>query len=149
MWNKAKINQDVHEGAASDKRMMEIYRREKELAERKLVLLRRKLEMVRNAQTESEARSEDGQQVPGLISSASVSQSPTHMSITRIADLLNSFDGNINTYDTWEKQLLFLKDAYKLEEDATKILVGMRLKEKALEWFHLKPDYIQMQTSQL
>lgn len=34
---------------------------------------------------------------------------------------------------------MFLKQAYKLDDDTTKILIGTRLKGKEKEWFHSKP----------
>lgn len=37
-----------------------------------------------------------------------------------------------------------LKTMYQLEDDYMKILIGMRLKKKAVEWFYLKPDLISM-----
>nr|XP_012145355.1 PREDICTED: uncharacterized protein LOC105663060 [Megachile rotundata] len=52
-------------------------------------------------------------------------------------------------YETWEKQMKFLKMTFKLEEDMTKILIGKRLKEKAWEWFHSKPEYMHMTSDQL
>lgn len=60
------------------------------------------------------------------------------MDITAIADLLSDFDGNTNMFDRWEKQIRMLQQTYKLQEDACRILIGltMRLKGKALAWFH-------------
>ncbi|KAL2737012.1 Protein THO1 [Vespula squamosa] len=43
----------------------------------------------------------------------------------------------------------FLRTAYNLEDNMTKILIGMRLKEKALEWFHSKPEFIEMTSNNL
>jgi len=64
--------------------------------------------------------------------------------ITAIADLLSNFSGQSSDYEIWEKQVKLLKATYKLEDDTAKILVGMRLKGKALEWLHFKPEYIAM-----
>lgn len=32
----------------------------------------------------------------------------------------------------------------RLEDDSEKLVIGMRLKGKALEWLHPKPEYIEM-----
>jgi len=37
-----------------------------------------------------------------------------------------------------------LKTTYQLEDDAARLLIGMRLKDKALEWLHSKPEYVAM-----
>lgn len=66
------------------------------------------------------------------------------MSITAIADLLGTFDGKSNEYETWERQIKLLTLTYKLEDNVAKILVGMRLKGKALEWLHSKSEHITM-----
>jgi len=63
-----------------------------------------------------------------------------------IADLqlVSEFDGVSGNFETWEKQIKLVKATYKLESDFAKILVGMKLKKKALEWFHSKPEHIEM-----
>lgn len=37
-----------------------------------------------------------------------------------------------------------MKDAYKLSDDLMKIMIGSRLKGKALEWLHSRSEYIAM-----
>ena len=66
------------------------------------------------------------------------------MNIATIADLLNNFNGKSSDYETWEKQVKLLRLTYKLDDDAARILIGLRLKGKALEWFHSKPEHIIM-----
>lgn len=39
--------------------------------------------------------------------------------------------------------MLLLKATYALSDGMTKILIGSRLKGKALDWFHSKPEYIE------
>lgn len=43
----------------------------------------------------------------------------------------------------------FIKRSYDLSDDFTKVLVGAKLKEKALEWFHSRSDYIEMPLEEL
>lgn len=42
-----------------------------------------------------------------------------------------------------------LKSAYGLENDATRVLIGSKLKGEDLTWFHSKPEYIETTTDQL
>jgi len=61
-----------------------------------------------------------------------------------VADLLSDFDNASKSFDTWEKQLRFLKATYRLDDDCAKLLIGMRLKKKASEWFYSRLEYIEM-----
>lgn len=69
---------------------------------------------------------------------------PKKVNVNAVANLLSYFNSNAETFETWEKQMKFLSTAYKLNDDLTKILISMKLKERALEWFHSKPEYIEM-----
>ncbi|XP_067209940.1 uncharacterized protein [Linepithema humile] len=61
-----------------------------------------------------------------------------------MGDLLSDFDGVSSDFSTWERQLRFVKMTYRLEDDCAKILMGMKLKKKAFEWFHSRPEHISM-----
>jgi hypothetical protein len=115
--------------AVDYQREMEMCRREKELAERELTLTRAELQLLRGMRgldvSDQEQRAE---QDPVTVSSK--------LSITAIADLLGHFNGNTGDYENWEQQLTLLRRAYRLTEDYTKVLISMRLKGRALEWFH-------------
>lgn len=124
---------DVHEKDASGQKVIEIFRREKELAERELALVRRELEMVRNRWVNGEMRDAERVVDEPVTLTETVPRSSVHMRVTKVVDLLSPFSGNANAYEIWEKQVTFLKEMYRLEEDAMKILIGMRLKGKALE----------------
>lgn len=65
-------------------------------------------------------------------------------SITAIADLLSCFDGSSGDYAVWEMQLKLLKTTYRLSDEYVKILIGMRMKGKAAEWLHSKPQHIEL-----
>lgn len=71
------------------------------------------------------------------------------INVTSIAELLNTFDGTPRDYEAWEGQIKLLKEAYRLEDDMAKILVGMRLKGRASEWFHSKSEHIQLSFDEL
>jgi hypothetical protein len=144
------------------RREIEIYRREKELAERELALARREIELLRLMQSGGTTNVPTGasnRNTPGnnqvFREASNMSQRfpseendllirSTRVNVNAVADLLSYFDGDAETIETWEKQVKFLSAAYKLNDDLTKILIGMRLKGRASEWFHSKPEYIEM-----
>lgn len=120
--------------ASHYEREIEMYRREKELAERELQLARRELELVREQQLNSAERSQARRE--------SAFHDVPRASIAAIADLLGRFDGSIGDYKIWEEQLKLLRTTYHLTDEYVKILIGMRLKDKAAEWLHSKPEHI-------
>lgn len=119
-------------------REIEMYRKEKELMERELELARREIEWLRREQpteiNENRQRVNDTRIFGGR----------TRENVTAVADLLGFFYGKAENYDIWEKRIQLLKATYKLEDDSVKLVIGMRLKVKALEWLHSKPEYIEM-----
>lgn len=144
-----------------NRREIEIYRREKELAERELALARREIELLRlmqsggtNVLTGASSGDTPGKnQTPRGASSMnrrSVNEEddflirPTRVNVNAVADLLSHFNGDAEIFETWEKQVKFLRAAYRLNDELTKILIGMRLKGRVSEWFHSKPEYIEM-----
>lgn len=124
-------------------RGMEIYRREKELIERELQFARRELELTREMQRLSTMESDQTRR------RESTSQDIAKPSLTAIADLLSYFDGSMGNYEVWEKQLRLLKTTYQLPDEHVKVLIGMRLKGKALEWMHSNPQYIELSVETL
>ena len=73
----------------------------------------------------------------------------TKVNMTMLADLLSPFSGNAEKNETWERQVMFLKQTYNLEDEILRILIGTRLKGRAMEWFYSKPIYIAMPSDDL
>ncbi|XP_053989710.1 uncharacterized protein LOC128882162 [Hylaeus volcanicus] len=126
-----------------DARSMDIQRRELELAEREIQLLRREVEMMREMQRLN-------------IGGVFVPQSAPHVDQRRavvidesMKAMLSYLEGNGENFDIWEKQLTLLRSTYRLDDNAAKLLVVSRLKNKALEWFHSKPEYIEMRVDDI
>lgn len=71
------------------------------------------------------------------------------VSINAIAELLVTFDGTMGNFETWEKQLRLVRRTYRLSDEHTKLLIGMRLKGKALEWLHSKPQFLEISVKAL
>ncbi|XP_011884081.1 PREDICTED: uncharacterized protein K02A2.6-like [Vollenhovia emeryi] len=146
---------DIGAAAISLQKEVELMRRERELLEREFAVAQQEIEMLRRAQAEvrsgsqgdpgnrAQQREEPASNVPASGVAA------TKLSVATIADLLSYFNGSSENFETWQKQVVFLKTAYKLEDNMTKILIGMRLKGKALEWFHSKPEFIEMKADEL
>ncbi|KOX74541.1 hypothetical protein WN51_01115 [Melipona quadrifasciata] len=78
-----------------------------------------------------------------------VSRTQKTWNVSAIADYLAEFTGEFDGYDRWEKQLKLLKETYQLDEEETKRLAILKLKGKALEWFHSKPDHVAMSIDML
>ena len=52
------------------------------------------------------------------------------MSIKSIAEHLSTFEGKGGTFERWDRQVWLLTTIYRLEDDATRILIGSKLKGK-------------------
>lgn len=134
---------DIEAGAsAAHRKEIDMYRRERELTERELQIMRREIELLRETQQLNVTNR-------GVIEGESVSCTVAKASISAIADLLSPFDGSIGNYENWEMQLKLLKKTYRLSDDYVKILIGMRLKGKASEWFQSKAEYIELSVDDL
>ena len=66
------------------------------------------------------------------------------MNIQVVVDLLRTYAGELGECDKWEKQLQLLRETFRINDEQTKILPGMQLKGKALEWLHSKSDHMSM-----
>lgn len=68
--------------------------------------------------------------------------------IRAISGLLSEFCGD-DTFWKWERQINYLRNSYGLNDSATKMLISSRLKGKAYEWFHSKPEHIEYNVDEL
>ncbi|KAK2574859.1 hypothetical protein KPH14_013028, partial [Odynerus spinipes] len=107
-------------------REIDFMRREADLLRRELELARRENEMLRNS--------------PQLVSDT---RDRPNISIKAIGDLLSDFDGTAHTFPIWETQVRLLRTTYNLDDDTSKILVGTKLRGRALQWLHSKAEHIQ------
>lgn len=128
--------------SAAHRKEADMYRRERELAERELQIMRREIELLREAQQLNATNR-------GAEERENVSHNVAKAGISAIADLLSYFDGSVGNYENWELQLKLLKRTYRLSDDYVKILIGMRLKGKASEWFQSKAEHIALSVDDL
>lgn len=63
------------------------------------------------------------------------------VSIKAIGDLLSEFNGTDRDFGEWERQVKLLCYTYELDDNMTKILIGSKLRGKAVQWFHSKSEY--------
>ncbi|XP_043263516.1 uncharacterized protein LOC122403828 [Colletes gigas] len=113
-------------GPSNDhERELEFVRRERDLLQREMELMRRENEILRS-------------------SPRSVQSYGSNVNMRVVGDMLRDFDGSTNTLSVWEKSLRLLRDTYELDEKSVKILIATKLKGKALEWLHSKPEHIEM-----
>ena len=111
---------------------MDLLRREADLMRRELELARRENEILRNS--------------PRSVSSAS---DRPKVGIKVLGDLLGDFDGSGHTHPTWEKQVRQLRTTFDLDDDTTKVLIGTKLRGRALQWLHSKSQHIEMSLEML
>jgi len=142
--NVAEATQTVHTPCVvtkqSDQSEMLLMKKQAELFERELALARREIELLRVTQR----RSLDEEDRSSRASAMSNPTNRAELSITAIASSLDYFHGNNDSYEKWERQVRLLKTTYKLEDSEAKLLITLRLKGKASEWFHSRPELIEM-----
>lgn len=123
-----------------------VQKREGVGGERELAVVRRELEVARGGLQSEQAMGGEQRRSARSITSE---RDPSHPSVTVIADLVSCFDGRSDSFENWEKQIRQVQVAYRLEDNIARILVGMRLKGKAQEWLHSRPEYTTMTLEQL
>lgn len=121
--------QDAADAPTITPREVDLLRCEKELAEREVQLLRREMDMLRVSQradsTDFNARQSGAR-------------------LKDIKDMLGDFDGNARNFSFWEQQIRYLKYTCGLDDLDTKAIICSKLKGKAREWYHSRPDCVEM-----
>jgi len=69
--------------------------------------------------------------------------------ITALGDLLSDFMGAEDTFVNWHRQLKLVRTTYNLDDNSTRILISMKLKKRALQWFHSKPEHLEVSVNEL
>lgn len=101
-------------------RELEIQRRERDIMQWELEIL------CREREAEVDAR---------LMASPMItaSQSSTmRLQPKALSELLSEFSGTEDTFGVWKKQFELIRTTYQLDDGMARILIGMRLKQKAL-----------------
>lgn len=95
------------------------------------------------------AQSQEPERRSDIVAEQSTQMRRAHVSVKSVAELLGYFDGRSGDFPNWAQQLWVLKNTYELSDDETKILMGMRLRGKAQEWMHSRPEFIEMSVDAL
>lgn len=116
------------DGSAILARELKMRVKEGQLMSRELELVRRELEIMCN----SNLRHSPTPTTPARVEEVETNPRP-RVNINSIAELLPPFGGANADFDRWERQLKLLKATYALDDKSTRVLIGSRLKGKALE----------------
>jgi len=71
------------------------------------------------------------------------------ISIKSIGELLSEYNGSRVDFVRWKAQVMMLWDTYELEENLLKILIGSKLRGKALSWYHSRIEHFEMKVADL
>lgn len=113
---------------------LELLRRERLLLHREIDIMRQENEILRTAS-------------PAIRDVEQSRKPPVNIKI--IGELLSEYNGASQDFANWEAQLHLLKNTYELNDNLVKILIGLRLKGKALTWFHSRPELLGMTASEI
>lgn len=69
--------------------------------------------------------------------------------ITVLGELLSEFTGSEGTFWNWQRQLELVRITYNLDDNSTCILISMKLKQRVLQWFHSKPEHLEIPMTEL
>lgn len=122
-------------GSFDTQREMDLLRRERDLALRELELMRRERSCASGGESSADS-------APRSVTSMT-------MSVRTISDLLSDFDGKENSFTIWKQQFQLLKSNYQLDEHMARVLISTKLKGRALNWFHSRPEYLNMSVENL
>jgi len=114
---------------------------EMEMMRRELELLRARLSAIDSTRYTHDA--------PKAHTSIETGWVQNKVSLNVIAELLPEFDGTIGDFRIWRNKLKLLERTYQLNKNHMKILVGLRLRGKALAWLHSADEYMLLSTEEL
>lgn len=103
--------------------------RELEFVRRERDLLHRELELMRREAASQNRRTEN-------VRDSAINRHSSDLKG------LKDFDGTGNEFWKWKQQVELLHDTYNLDDNDIKMLISSKLKGKALDWFHSKPEHI-------
>lgn len=66
-----------------------------------------------------------------------------------LSELLSEFSGAEDTFQIWKKQFDLIRVTYQLDDGMARILIEMRLKQNALQWFHSRLEHLEISVDEL
>jgi len=118
-----------------------------EALEMELEIMKRELELLKARFANSSASST--QRTPEAHTSAETGWVKNQVSLNVIAELLPEFDGTMGDFRMWRNKLKILEQTYQLNDNHMKILIGLRLRGKALVWLHSADEYMLLSSEEL
>jgi len=114
---------------------------ELEAVRRELELLKARLSALDSARCTHNA--------PEAHTSAETGWVQDRVSLNVIAEFLPEFDGTMSDFRMWRNKLKILEQSYQLNDKHVKILVGLRLRGKALAWLHSADENMLLSAEEL
>lgn len=141
--------QDDNINVGALKREMELMKKQIDIDRRERILLEQEREFYRlrcneNQHLNDETNIDDGKSDAEIGASNVNSNDQTH----QLLSLLPDFTGSEN-FLIWEKQLLTVRRNYNVNDCTIKRIISMKLKDKALNWFYSKSEYLEMNVNEL
>lgn len=134
----ANAGQEVRDNAETFQEMeIEMLRRERDLMRRELELVRREANFEVNSRSTS---------FPTTTASQNIAM---RTQVKALSELLSEFTGKEDAFWNWKRQLQSIRTTYQLDDGTTRILVGLRLKQRALQWFQSRPEHLEITVDEL
>lgn len=114
------------------RRELTMVTRERDLMQRETDLLRRENELLRQSPRSSVA-----------------SSTTRMMSIKEVSSLLCEYKGTGEDFKRWKAQVNLLRQTYDLDENASKVLVGSKLRDRTADWYFSLADHLTLRVDDL
>ncbi|XP_071577665.1 uncharacterized protein [Temnothorax nylanderi] len=105
------------------------WRREQELLRRELDITRRERDMAMQSSATSRVNNN--------------LWSNFRQPISAISELVSEFAGERDAFDRWVRQFNLVRQTYSLDDNAARVLIGLKVKDQALKWFHSRPEHLE------
>lgn len=126
------IQSDIHNERCRERKEESVTRREMDFVVRKRNLMQREIELLKH-------ENETLRMSPQL-NTLSVASHAT-INIKNVGELLNEYNGS-GDFERWRAQVNLVCEMYELDVNAAKILVGSKLRGKALDWYRSRAEYL-------
>ncbi|KAI4473033.1 hypothetical protein M0804_015511 [Polistes exclamans] len=64
------------------------------------------------------------------------------VSLSVISDMIDVFDGSVGTFTVWERRVRYIQRMHQLRDTEIVMIISLKLRRKALRWFHSKPEFV-------
>jgi hypothetical protein len=111
-----------------------------EILEKELEILKRELELMKARFRNNSTR--NIQQTPDTQTNTETEWVQNKVNLNIIAELLPEFNDRMGDFRMWRNKLKILEQNYKLNDNQIRILIGTRLRGKALAWLHSADEHV-------